>query len=85
MKIFGKNYFFLFGVCDKAEPATDLEFLLALPSRRIFEALLATRGDVVFCELFDFTAVTSFPFNKLCQKNYIIQMEKKSNGRENSD
>ena len=38
--------------CDKAEPATDLEFLLYRPSRKIRDALRATVRLV--CFLIDF-------------------------------
>lgn len=40
------NYFFLLGVCDKAEPATDLEAELVRLSRRILEAVDATLFEV---------------------------------------
>lgn len=42
------HYFFRFGVCDKAEPAADLEALLVRPSRSAFEAALAALVLVCF-------------------------------------
>ena len=41
-------FFFLDGLCERALPAADFDFLLVLPSRRTLEATLAALFEVTF-------------------------------------
>ena len=52
-----KNYFFLEGLCDKADPAAVFDAELVRPSRSTFEAAEAALADVTL--LFDIS-ITPF-------------------------